>query len=135
MTARVGDTPIEIGLAAAIVAVERDAPTILVSLTPGEEDGLPYGQFDPIADRTLEIALRAFVSDQTGLSLGYVEQLYTFGDRGRHATPDDLSAHIVSIGYLALTRIASPRAAALPANAAFSRGKTGAVAVPPCWMP
>ena len=119
MTARVGDTPIEIGLAAAIVAVERDAPTILVSLTPGEEDGLPYGQFDPIADRTLEIALRAFVSDQTGLSLGYVEQLYTFGDRGRHATPDDLSAHIVSIGYLALTRIASPRAAALPANAAF----------------
>ena len=97
MTARVGDTPIEIGLAAAIVAVERDAPTILVSLTPGEEDGLPYGQFDPIADRTLEIALRAFVSDQTGLSLGYVEQLYSFGDRGRHARTA-IGAHALPLG-------------------------------------
>ncbi|MGH6816422.1 MAG: NUDIX hydrolase, partial [Hyphomicrobiaceae bacterium] len=35
---------------------------------------------------------------------GYVEQLYTFGDRGRHAQPDDTAPHVVSIGYLALTR-------------------------------
>jgi hypothetical protein len=36
--------------------------------------------------------------------LGYVEQLYTFGDRGRHAMADDRDPHVVSVGYLALTR-------------------------------
>jgi hypothetical protein len=36
--------------------------------------------------------------------VGYVEQLYTFGDRGRH-TPTDGGPHVVSIGYLALTRM------------------------------
>jgi len=42
------------------------------------------------------------VKRQTGLELGYVEQLYTFGDRGRHAEPG--GAHTLSVGYLALTR-------------------------------
>ena len=40
---------------------------------------------------------------QTGLELGYAEQLYTFGDRGRHAEAGDVGPHVVSIGYLALT--------------------------------
>ncbi|HEY4891276.1 MAG TPA: NAD regulator, partial [Reyranella sp.] len=44
------------------------------------------------------------VEAQTGLTVGYVEQLYTFGDRGRHARPGDTGAHMVSVGYLALTR-------------------------------
>src|SRR5258706_8478016 len=39
-------------------------------------------------------------------SLGYVEQLYTFGDRGRHTQAGDTDAHVASIGYLALTRAA-----------------------------
>ena len=39
------------------------------------------------------------------MKLGYVEQLYTFGDRGRHAAPGDTGPHLVSVGYLALTRI------------------------------
>ncbi len=47
--------------------------------------GLPFGPFDPLEHRTFEIGLRAWVKAQTGLSVGYVEQLYTFGDRGRHA--------------------------------------------------
>src|SRR5690606_7253431 len=38
------------------------------------------------------------------LEIGYVEQLYTFGDRGRHMRPGDTGPHIVSVGYLALTR-------------------------------
>jgi len=99
------DPLIEIGLAAAIVAVERGQPQILVSENPDEEDGLPYGSFDPLKHRTLEIALRDFVVTQTGLTLGYVEQLYTFADRGRHTRPDDDAPHVVSIGYLALTRV------------------------------
>src|SRR5437763_5510201 len=97
-------TPIEIGLTAAIVTVERDEPAILVTSDEAEPNvGLPFGPFDPLAHRTFEIGLRAFVEAQTALSVGYVEQLYTFGDRGRHARPDDTAAHMVSIGYLALT--------------------------------
>jgi len=71
----------------------------------GEGTGLPFGPFDPLAHRTFEIGLRAWVEAQTGLTVGYVEQLYTFGDRGRHARPDDTGAHMVSVGYLALTRM------------------------------
>jgi len=35
--------------------------------------------------RTLEIGLRTWVERQTSQRLGYVEQLYTFGDRDRLA--------------------------------------------------
>jgi len=114
-------TPIEIGLTAAIVAVEADEPYILVSSdTKGEvRAGLPYGTFDPVAHRTFDIGLREWVSAQTALNVGYVEQLYTFGDRGRHARPGDTGAHVVSIGYLALTRISQNAAALRAAGAGF----------------
>jgi hypothetical protein len=101
-------TPIEIGLTAAIVAVEADEPAILVAGDGARDEpraGLPFGAFDPLAHRTFEIGLRAWVEAQTGLRVGYVEQLYTFGDRGRHARPGDTGAHVVSVGYLALTRM------------------------------
>ena len=100
--------PIEIGLTAAIVAIEDNEPMVL-SAAGHEADGLaglPFGPFDPIAHRTFEIGLRAWVEEQAGLRLGYVEQLYTFGDRGRHTRPGDTEAHVASIGYLALTRAA-----------------------------
>src|SRR6202045_697530 len=101
-------TPIEIGLTAAIVTMEADAPAILVAGDGGagtdQPKGLPFGPFDPLAHHTFEIGLRAWVEAQTGLRVGYLEQLYTFGDRGRHARPGDVGAHVVSIGYLALTR-------------------------------
>src|SRR5690242_14657207 len=102
-------TPIEIGLTAAIVTMEADAPAILVAGDGGagadRSNGLPFGPFDPLAHRTFEIGLRAWVEAQTGLRVGYVEQLYTFGDRGRHAVAADLGPHMVSVGYLALTRM------------------------------
>jgi hypothetical protein len=118
--AEAAHTPIDIGLTAAIVAVEADEPFILVSSDPKGEvrAGLPYGTFDPVAHRTFEIGLRAWVSAQTALNVGYVEQLYTFGDRGRHARPGDTGSHVVSIGYLALTRI-SQNAALRAAGAGF----------------
>ena len=105
-------TPIEIGLTAAIVAVEEGEPAILVAGDGGKTEpraGLPFGPFDPLAHRTFEIGLREWVEAQTGLRVGYVEQLYTFGDRGRHAGPADV-AHMVSVGYLALTRMESATA-------------------------
>ncbi len=98
---------IEIGLNAAIVAVEDPTPLILavgVRDPAGEPESLPYGPFDPLVHRTLEIGLRSWVSEQTALKLGHVEQLYTFGDRGRHMQSGDVGPHVVSVGYLALTR-------------------------------
>ena len=107
-------TPIEIGLTAAIVALEGNEPLILTaSGSDGDRlAGLPFGPFDAVSHRTFEIGLRAWVEEQAGLRLGYVEQLYTFGDRGRHTEPGDTGAHVVSIGYLALTRAADNAARA-----------------------
>jgi hypothetical protein len=100
------DPQIELGLNAAIVTVRAGQPHILVVRSgiagSGAWDALPFGPFAPRAHRTLEIGLREWVKRQTGLDLGYVEQLYTFGDRGRHAEPR--GAHMLSVGYLALTR-------------------------------
>jgi hypothetical protein len=99
--------PVEIGLTAAIVAVRDDEPLILTTRSDAGSAfaALPSGPFDPIRHRTFEIGLRAWVAEQTGAPLGYVEQLYTFGDRGRHARAGDRDPHVVSVGYLALTRI------------------------------
>ena len=109
-------TPIEIGLTAAIVAIEDNEPLILTaSSTDGDKlTGLPFGPFDAVAHRTFEMGLRAWVAEQTGLQLGYVEQLYTFGDRGRHAQPGDTEVHIASVGYLALTRTIASNGARAP---------------------
>ncbi len=97
---------IELGLHASIVSVHRNEPHVVCVTAPNDpkgRDSLPFGIFTPLAHRTLEIGLRNWVEEQTGLSLGYVEQLYTFGDRGRHAREGDRGPHMVSIGYLALT--------------------------------
>ncbi|MFN3522349.1 MAG: NUDIX hydrolase [Phenylobacterium sp.] len=105
---------IVIGLSAVIVAI-RDGEAMVLTVRPrdaagraSELAGLPFGPFDPQAHRTFELALRAFVTQQTRFELGYVEQLYTFGDRGREAPvanmgPDAAAARVVSVGYLALT--------------------------------
>ncbi len=110
----------KIGLTAAIVAIEADEPLILIASGDGGEarPGLPFGAFNPLTHRTFDIGLRVWVEEQTGLSLGYVEQLYTFGDRGRHARPDD-PAHMVSIGYLALTRVGDNASALRVPGASF----------------
>ena len=114
--------PIEIGLTAGIVTVEADEPAILVAGDGADGEaraGLPFGPFDPLAHRTFDMGLRDWVEAQTALRVGYVEQLYTFGDRGRHALPGDTGPHIVSIGYLALTRMPENLAALRAAGAGF----------------
>jgi hypothetical protein len=114
-------TPIEVGLTAAIVAVEAEEPRILVAADPKSETraGLPFGPFDPLSHRTFEIGLRNWVAAQTAINVGYVEQLYTFGDRGRHARPGDTGMHMISVGYLALTRMSDNAAALRAAGAGF----------------
>ncbi len=99
---------VEIGLNAAIISMSGKSPRMLIVHEPGDahQPSLPFGAFDPMRHRTFEMSLRAHVEAQTALRLGYVEQLYTFGDRGRHTMPGDTGPHVVSVGYLALTRAA-----------------------------
>src|SRR6185312_14044760 len=109
-----GDGPstgIVIGLSAVIMAVQ-DGEGLVLTVRGHDERGrdtlagLPFGPFDPDGRRTFELALRAFVTEQTGFDLGYVEQLYTFGDRGRDAPRAEVGAggaRVISVGYLALT--------------------------------
>ena len=113
-----GSTAVEIGLTAAIVSMRDREPQILVisgAPRPGSPlpDGLPLGSFHPPQHRTFETSLRESVASQVALHLGYVEQLYTFGDRGRHKQPGDTGPHVVSVGYLALTRSERERDAGL----------------------
>ncbi len=106
-----------IGLSAVVVAV-RDGEACVLTVRPHDPrtsrastlSGLPFGPFDPAGRRTFELALRAFVTEQTRFELGYVEQLYTFGDKGRDAPLADIGlsggaggARVISVGYLALT--------------------------------
>lgn len=105
--ASANNAAINVGLNAAIVAVVDNEPVALIVRgepdSVGATDALPFGTFSPPQHRTLESGLRSWVHEQTGLDLGYVEQLYTFADRGRHAHAADTTPHVVSIGYLALT--------------------------------
>jgi hypothetical protein len=97
------DDVVRIGLSVAIVSIANEQPSVLV-VHQRETDALPFGPFDPLHHRTLEGGVRTWVSEQTYLDLGYAEQLYTFGDRGRHlATPGE-GPRVVSVGYLALTK-------------------------------
>ena len=95
---------VEIGLSAAIVSVADDTPQVLVVRRGGARDALPFGPFEPLRHRTLESGLRTWVKEQTYLAFDYAEQLYTFGDRGRHLVQSGEGPRVVSVGYLALTR-------------------------------
>ena len=118
-----GQTPVMIGLEAVIVAVTDNVPRILTvrhtdhALSPPEHgrraepehpDALPFGPLDPATDCTLDQALRGWVNEQTGLPLGYVEQLYTFGDPYRDPRQRQGGSRVISVAYLALTRECVP---------------------------
>jgi len=118
-----------VGLNAVIVAIVDGLPSVFTvtggaalpvpladHAVPTDEEALPFGPFDPDEHRTLEIGLRAFVDEQTPFTLGYVEQLYTFGNRGRYSVRAEGAPHFISVGYLALTRAGDTE---LPANAAW----------------
>jgi len=103
-------TDVVIGLSAVIIAISQGEAAAL-TVRPREAGqlsplvGLPFGPFDPDDHRTFELALREFVTRQTRFELGFVEQLYTFGDKGREAPLADVgagAARVISVGYLAL---------------------------------
>ncbi len=109
---------VAITLNAVLAAVADNRPMALCVNVEGAL-ALPYGPFDPERHRTFEIGVREWVTRQTHLSLGYVEQLYTFGDKGREAPLAALADagagtgdRVVSVGYLALARETAPVSAA-----------------------
>jgi hypothetical protein len=122
--------PVVVGLSAVIVAVTDEVPRVLTVTSPVNTpaqagsglgrpfqtsrpdgssppplDALAWGPLDPERDRTLGLGLRRWVSEQTGLELGYLEQLYTFGDRDRDRRA---GARVLVVAYLALVREGAP---------------------------
>lgn len=119
--AEAGAGAVAVGLTAVIVAVTDEIPRVLVvrrmthALATPEQKGLstesdastvalPFGPFLPERDRTLESGLRTWVTEQTGLPLRYVEQLYSFGDRYRDPREMAGGPRVVTVGYMALVR-------------------------------
>lgn len=95
-------------LVAVVIGVEDARPRVLAA---GRPPHLPAG---PLREdhQSLQEGVRAFAAEQTGHTLGYVEQLYTFADldrggptRGADADADSTDPHrTISISYLGLTR-------------------------------
>jgi hypothetical protein len=96
---------IALGLDPVIVCVVDGVPLVL-TVADGDRPRLPAGSFDPGRDRTLELAARRSIDEQVGLNVGYLEQLYTFGDRFRDPRETAGGPRFVTIGYLGL--IGSP---------------------------
>lgn len=126
LAAELGLSPV-IGLGAVVAVVTEEVPRILVlprrpatgspetgkrttgkmepvRIQAGGEETLPFGLFDPAEHRTLQLGLRSRVAERTGLTLPWVEQLYTFGDRGRDPAERNGGPRLLTIAYLALLR-------------------------------
>ena len=97
---------LSIRLSAVIVTATIDEPRVLTVRIGHDPIGaLPSGPLE-VEHRTLEVGLRAWVERQTAQKLGYVEQLYTFGDRDR--VEDARAGRALTVAYLALVREARP---------------------------
>jgi hypothetical protein len=100
---------LSIGLSAVIVAASVQEPRVLTIRLPNRGEGgmsveaLPSGPLEA-EHRTLELGLRTWVERQTSQRLGYVEQLYTFGDRDRMMGEEAHALPALVVAYLALVR-------------------------------
>lgn len=97
---------VEMSLDAVIIAISADQPRLLVVDRDDDRPALPSGPLDAEGDATLELAVRRLIRTQTGLEVGYVEQLYTFGDRDRLRSSAERRE--ISVAYLALVRETEP---------------------------
>lgn len=97
---------VRVSLEAVVVAVTDDRPRIL-TLSADDVAVLPSGPLDVDGDATLELAMRRLIGEQAGLSVGYVEQLYTFGDRNRSRRRGEGEPRDLGVAYLVLTREAN----------------------------
>lgn len=84
-------------LVAVLIAVTEGQPRVLTTQCA---HALPAGPLQH-SHRSLQNGLRQWVEEQTEHELGYVEQLYTFADKGRFYASGE---RVISVSYLALTR-------------------------------
>src|SRR6266576_2175993 len=95
---------LSIRLSAAIVTATVEEPRVrMVRIGHDPMEALPSGPLE-VEHRTLEGGLRAWVERQTSQRLGYVEQLYTFGDRDRVTGGEAAALPALVVAYLALVR-------------------------------
>lgn len=92
----INDTALSAELVAVLVAVTDEQPRVL---TTHCARALPAGPLQN-SHRSLQNGLRQWVEEQTHHKLGYVEQLYTFADKGRFYASGE---RVISVSYLALT--------------------------------
>jgi hypothetical protein len=106
---------LSIGLGAVIVAASEHEPRVLTirhAVPNGDPvEALPAGPLEA-EHRTLELGLRSWVERQTSQRLGYVEQLYTFGDRDRLVGANAAANPALTVAYLALVREMRPAGSA-----------------------
>lgn len=97
------DARIRLSVDAVVIAVTAGQPRVLSVLREGVR-ALPSGWLEHARHPTLERALRDWVQRLAGIALGYVEQLYTFGDRDRDPRERSADDRVISAAYLALLR-------------------------------
>ncbi len=86
-------------LIAVLCAVTGNFPRVM-TIRGGE--ALPSGPLE-VGHHSLQSGLHEWIESQTGHPIGYLEQLYTFADRGRSIL-DGSEARTISISYLGLVR-------------------------------
>ncbi|WP_324650538.1 NUDIX hydrolase [Georgenia sp. H159] len=91
------DERVSAELVAVITAVQNGVPLVL---TTADGRRLPSGPLQS-GHRSMQAGMRSWVARQTGYDLGYVEQLYTFADRGRGPRP------VLEVSYLGLTTVSA----------------------------
>ena len=100
---------ISLSLDAVIVAVTNEVPRLLVVMDDATGlPSIPSADLDIEHDTTLDRGMSRAIAEQTGLTVNHLEQLYTFGDRGRRENPAGRRA--ISVAYLALVQETSPAA-------------------------
>jgi hypothetical protein len=109
---------VRVGLSVVVTSVADGAPRLAVVRSSfalprahrakhdeqAPKDALPGAPLDLQAHTTLQTGLRRVAEDLTGLSLRYVEQLYTFGDRFRDPYELFGGQRSIVVAYLALVR-------------------------------
>jgi 8-oxo-dGTP diphosphatase len=86
----------EVAVELVLFTVRNDRLQVLLTPRP-DRAALPGGFVGP--REAVEEAARRVLREQTGFGRAYIEQLYTFGDPGRHP-----SRRTVSVAYFALLR-------------------------------
>ena len=115
-------TPIEIGLTAAIVAVDGEEPAILVAGDGGKSE--PRAGFRSARSiRSTTAPSRSGCAPGSRRRPGSRSAMWSSSTpsviAAAHARPGDIGPHMVSVGYLALTRVPENRAALRAAGAGF----------------